>query len=150
MENKTKNHNSERANKKGQVSRLATILGMGGLNGSVSIAASTGLFKIQNAFVLAIIFIAGPGAIITALTFDGIMKERMLAALLASLIATIIVVFAAGIGAKAFSFLNINVLRFMGGIAVLTIGLIIMGFRINEKVPLWIIVIGLIIAGVWK
>ncbi len=154
MEDKTKNHTSERANngegKKGQINRLATILGIGGLNGSISIAALAGLFKIENAFMIAVLFIAGPGAILTALFFDGTMKERMLAALFAGLIATTLVVLAAGVGAKALAFFNLNILKFTGGIAILLIGLLIMGLKIPENIPLGVIFLGLIAGAIWR
>jgi len=154
MEDKTKNRMSERANtkknKKSQINSLATILGIGGLNGSISLAALAGLFKIENAFMLAVLFMAGPGAILTALFFDGTMKERMLAALFAGLIATIIVVLAAGVGTKALGFFNLDVLKIAGGIAVLLIGLLIMGVKINQNIPFGIIVLGLIAGAIWR
>lgn len=133
-----------------QVNRLATMLGLGGMNGCVSIAALAGLFRVENAFMLAVLFMAGPGAVITALLLDGTMKERMFAALFAGIIATIIVVLAAGIGSKAFNFLNLNILKIAGGIAVLTIGLIIMGLKIPNKIPLVIIGLGVIISLILK
>jgi hypothetical protein len=135
---------------KKQISKLATFLGMGGLNGTVPVAALAGLFKPENALMLAVLFMAGPGAILTALFFDGAMKERIIAALFAGLIATIIVVLAAGIGTKALSFFNLNILRIAGGIAILLIGLLIMGLKINENIPLGIIVLGLIAGAIWR
>jgi small neutral amino acid transporter SnatA (MarC family) len=147
MENKSKtNRNVISRN----ITRLAMILGMGALTGVISIAALSGLFILKNAFANAILFMAGPGAIITALTFEGQVKERMLAALLAGVIATILVVLAAGIGTKLLSVLNLNVLRITGGIAVLLIGLVIMGLQINDKIPMVIIGLGIILAGVWR
>lgn len=133
-----------------QVNKLTTMLGMGGITGAVSVAALTGLFKPENAFILAVLFIAGPGAIATALLIDGTMKERMLTAFLAGIIATIIVVFAAGIGVKALSFLNLNILKITGGIAVIFIGLIIMGIKIPDKTPLIIMGGGLITSLIWR
>ena len=130
--------------------KLAMILGMGAPTGVISIAALSGLFTLENAFTNAVLFMAGPGAIITALMFEGQVRERMLAALLAGVIATILVVLAAGLGTRALSFLNLNILRIAGGIAVLTIGLIIMGVQINDKVPLAIIILGMLIAGVFR
>jgi len=154
MENKSKNHTSEIANKtkskKSQIKSLATILGIGGLNGSISIAALTGLFRFENAFLIAVLFMAGPGAILTALFFEGSMKERMLAALLAGLIATTIVVLAAGVGPKALAFFNLNILKIAGGMAILLIGLLIMGLKINENIPLGIIILGLIAGAIWR
>jgi hypothetical protein len=94
---------------------------------------------------IAVLFLAGPGAIATALLFDGSMKERMFAALVAGLIATLIVVLAAGVGTSLISFLNLNILKLTGGLAVLLIGLIIMGIKIPEKIPLIIMIIGIIL-----
>ncbi|MAG48009.1 hypothetical protein CL617_05365 [archaeon] len=133
-----------------QVNKLATILGLGGMNGTVSIAALSGLFRPENAFILSILFMAGPGAIVTAFLLEGTIKQRMFAALLAGIIATIIVVLAAGIGTKALSFLNLNILKITGGIAVLVIGLIIMGIKIPDKAPLLIIGLGIIAGLIWR
>jgi hypothetical protein len=126
------------------------ILGMGALTGIISIAALSGLFTLKNAFANAILFMAGPGAIITALTFEGQVKERMFAALLAGIIATILVVLAAGIGTKLLSVLNLNILKIVGGLAVLVIGLIIMGLQINDKIPLAIVALGIIAGIIWR
>ncbi len=94
--------------------------------------------------MLSVIFLAGPGAIITAMFLDGVMKERILAALLAGIIATVIVIFAASIGAKALSFLDLDILKITGGFAVLLIGLTIMGLKIPNKIPMIIMIIGVI------
>lgn len=142
MKNKIKTRNGKLTN---QIRRLALILGMGGLTGIVSIASLAGLFKIENAFANSILFIAGPGAIITALTLEGEIKQRIFAALIACIIATIIIIIAAGIGTLALSFLNIGILKISGGIAVLIIGLIIMGIKIPDNTPIMIIIIGMIL-----
>lgn len=134
----------------GNTNKLAMVLGLGGLTGAVSMASLAGLFKPENAFMLAVLFMAGPGAIITAILLDGTAKERMFAALLAGVIATIIVILAAGVGTSLLSFLNLNVLKIAGGISVLIIGLIIMGFGINSNIPLAITVIGIILGVVLK
>ena len=133
-----------------QINKLAVILGLSGLNGHVSLAALSDLFRPENAFTLAVLFMAGPAAILTAALFEGTIRQRMFAALLAGVIATIIVVLAAGVGAKLLSFLNLGILKIAGGIAVLTIGLIIMGLRIPDKIPLIIIVLGLIMGIIWR
>jgi len=147
MENKSKT-NKKMISK--NTTRLAMILGMGALTGAISIASLSGLFTIENAFTNAILFIAGPGAIITAINFEGELKHRMLAAFLAGIIATMLVILAAGFGARALSFLNFNIFKIIGGIAILTIGLIIMGWHINEKIPFAIIIIGGIAAAIWR
>jgi len=135
---------------KKQINKLATILGLAGLNGSVSLAALSGLFRPENAFSLAVLFMAGPAAILTAVLLEGTVKERMFAALLAGIIATVIVILAAGIGPKLLEFVNLNVLKVIGGIAVLTIGLLIMGVKIPEKVPIVIMITGLVISLLWR
>jgi uncharacterized membrane protein YjjP (DUF1212 family) len=154
MKNKSKRSVSERKDlkegKSSQINRLAAMLGMGSLNGTISLAAISGLFKLENAFVLAVLFMAGPGAIITAFFLDGNMKERMFAALSAGLIATIIVILAAGIGTKALEFFNMDILRITGGVAILIIGLLIMGLKINENIPFAIILLGLIAGLIWR
>jgi hypothetical protein len=127
-----------------QVNKLAFILGAGGLNGAVSLAALSGLFRAENAFSLAVLFMAGPGAIMTAMLLDGAVKERLIAALLAGVIATIIVALAAGLGPELLKFTNLAVLKVIGGIAVLAIGLLIMGVRMPESVPTIIMIAGLL------
>ena len=134
----------------GQSKRLLTLLGAGGLTGHVSICALSGLFRPENALMLAVLFMAGPGAIVTAVFLDGAMKERILAALLAGVLATIIVILAAGIGAKALSFLNLDILKIFGGIAVVLIGLIIIGVKIPDKIPLIVIGLGIMVGGIFR
>jgi small neutral amino acid transporter SnatA (MarC family) len=100
--------------------------------------------------MLAVLFIAGPGAIITALLLDGTAKERMVTALSAGIIATIIVILAAGLGTKVLSFLNLNILKITGGIAIFGIGLMVMGLKIPDKIPLIIVVLGLVLSFIWR
>lgn len=126
------------------------MLGMGGLDGAVALAALSGLFTLENAFSLAVLFMAGPGAIITATLLGGPLKERMVAAFAAGIIATIIVVLAAGFGPKLLTFVNMNILKIIGGIAVVTIGLLIMGIKIPNNVPIVIMLIGLIAGVIWR
>lgn len=133
-----------------QMNKLATMLGMGAFTGAIPTAALTGFFKPENAFLIAVLFMAGPGAITTALLLDGNMKERIFSALLAGAIATIIVVFAAGIGTKALGFFNLNVLKIFGGIAVLVIGLLIMGVKINDKIPFIVMLSGIVLGGIFR
>jgi len=127
-----------------KINKLALVLGLGGMDGTVAIAALTGLFRYENAFSIAVLLMAGPGAILTAVLMDGTVRERMLAALIAGIIATLIVILAAGIGPKVLDFVNLNVLKIFGGIAILAIGLLIMGVNIPEKVPTMIMIVGLI------
>ena len=133
-----------------KINKLSLMLGMGGLDGVVALAALSGLFKLENAFSLAVLFMAGPAAIITATLLGGPIKERMVAALAAGIIATIIVVLAAGIGPKVLTFVNMNLLKIVGGIAVLVIGLLIMGIKIPSNVPMIIMLVGLIASVIWR
>jgi len=132
------------------ITKLATMLGMAGINGSVSLAALQGLFTLKNAPMLAILFMAGPGAILTACLLDGATKERILAALVAGALATIIVIFAAGIGPKLLNFVNLNIIKIFGGIAIFFIALMIAGIKIPEKIPFIILVAGIIGGIIWK
>ena len=137
-------------NKPNQINKLATILGMGGLCGAVPIAALAGLFKPENAFMLSVLFIAGPGSIVTAILLDGATKERMFAALLAGIIATIIVILAAGIGPQLLGFVNIQVIKIVGAIAIGVIALMIAGVKIPNNTPLIIIILGIIMGAIWR
>ncbi len=133
-----------------QNNRLTMILGMAGLNGTVALAALSGLFTLENALTNAVLFMAGPGAILTAALSDGTVRERMFAAVLAGVIATIIVVLAAALGPKLLGFLNMDVIKVMGGIAIGVIALIIMGVKIPEWVPLILMIAGVVIGAVWR
>jgi len=55
------------------------LLGMSSLDGSVSLAALSGLFKPENALLIAVLFLAGPGAIVCATLLEGNIKERVVA-----------------------------------------------------------------------
>jgi hypothetical protein len=140
----------EKTRRINQINQLSTILGLGAFTGSIPLAAISGFFKFENIFLIAVLFMAGPGAIATALLLDGNMKERILIAFLSGLIATLIVMLSAGIGVKILMFLNINILKIFGGISVLLIGLIIMGIKIPENIPLGIIILGVIVGGIFK
>lgn len=135
---------------KTQTKKLATVLSLGALNGAVPVAALSGMFKPENAVMLAIAFMAGPGAIITAILLDGSARERMFAALLAGIIATLLVILAAGIGPKLLSLLNLNTIRIAGGISILAVSLIIMGIKIPENSPIVIMILGIIAGAIWR
>ena len=125
---------------------MVGVLGAGGLNGNVALAALTGLFVPGNAFLIAILFMAGPGAILTAALFEGRIWERMFTALLAGVISTMIVILSAGFGPKLLVFVNLDILKIVGGLSVLVIGLLIMGIKIPEKVPLFMMIGGIILS----
>ncbi|HLD07304.1 MAG TPA: hypothetical protein VJC16_07295 [Candidatus Nanoarchaeia archaeon] len=133
-----------------QNNKLTILLSLAGLDGSVALAALSGLFKMQNVFSLAVLFMAGPAAILSAALFDGTIRERMFVALLAGVIATIIVVLAAGLGPKLLGFVNLSILKIVGGIAILTIGLLVMGIKIPEKLPTIIMIAGFVMSLLWK
>jgi hypothetical protein len=133
-----------------QISKLAMMLGLGGLDGAIALAALSGLFVMENIVEIAFLFMAGPGAIVTAILLEGKVKQRMLVALVAGLIATLIVILAAGIGPKLLDKLNVPVLKLVGGLSVVGIGLLIMGLKIPEKIPLVIMLSGLVISLIWK
>ena len=133
-----------------KTNELALILSLAGLDGSVALAALSGLFRLENALTIGIVFLAGPTAILTAALMGGPIKERMVAALLAGIISTIVVVLAAGLGPKLLEFMNVNVLKIIGGIAVLSIGIMIMGVKIPEKAPLIIMLVGVLLSVLWR
>ena len=144
MENKSK------TNKKNQLKRLAFILSLPAITGGISLAALAGLFRIENFPFLTFSFIIGPTGFITSLLLKGIFKERVLTALLAGLFATLMAILAAGFGTQLLSKLNIPLLRLVGGISVMIISLIIMGLKINDKIPLAIMAVGIVMSLIWK
>jgi len=130
--------------KRKEISKLTLLLGASGLDGSVVFAALAGLFRWENVLLIALLFMAGSGAILTASLIDGAPRERMLIALVSGIIATIIIVFSAGIGPVLISFLNVSVVRIFGGISIGMIGLIILGVKIPDTVPFGIMILGII------
>ena len=133
-----------------QIRKLATLLGMGALTGPVPIAAATGMFRVENVFLIAIVFMAGPGAMLTACLTEGEIRQRILVALISGIIATSIVMISAGFGPKLLDFVNLRVIQIAGGISVLLIGLLIMGIKIPERLPLLIMISGLAISLITK
>jgi len=134
---------------KSQITKLTTILGMSSIC-SVPLAALAGLFKPENAIMLAVALMAGPGAIVTSILLDGTAKQRMFTALLAGLIATCLVIFAAGAGPKLLNFVNLNIIKVFGGISVGAIALMIAGIKLPEKLPLVVITLGVVAGMVWR
>lgn len=129
---------------------LATILGFCSLDGTVIIAAMQGLFTIGNAPMIALVFMAGPVGISLATTIQGNTMQRMLTALLAGMIATCMVIIAAGVGPKLLSFLNLNVFKFFGAVSILIISLMVFGIKLPSKLPLMIIIFGAIMGVILK
>jgi hypothetical protein len=136
-------------NKK-QTIKLATILGIGSVTGTIAIAAASGLFRLNNVLMIAFAFIAGPGAIINSALLDGNTKERIISAIIAGLIATIFVTLSAGFGPKLLGSFNLNLIKIFGGLSIILIGLIIMGVKIPESSPILIMLFGLVIGGLLR
>lgn len=134
----------------GSLQSLTLMLGLGGLNGSIAIAAASGMFTLSNAPIIASLFMAGPGSLTLASLLDGTIKERIITALLAGIIATGMVIFAAGIGPKMLSFLNLHIIRIAAGVALGAIALLVAGINISEKIPWVIMIIGLLASILWR
>ena len=120
------------------------MLGLGGLNGSVALAAAGGFFTLSNAPAIAALFMAGPASLTLASLLDGTTKERMLTAVLAGIIATGLVTLAAGFGPKLLALVNLQILKITAGIALTAIALLIAGVNIPERTPVIIMVAGII------
>ena len=133
-----------------EITKLTTMLGLGGVNGTVALAALQGLFTVSNAPMLAVTLMAGPGAILTASMLDGAAKQRMFAALLAGVIATLIIILAAGLGPKFLSLVNLKIIKISGAIAIGFIALLILGIKIPENSPLAIMLVGLVAGIIWR
>jgi hypothetical protein len=127
-----------------QTKKLTMVLGIGGLNGSLAIAAIAGLFKFENVLLIGALFLAGPGAIVTAALIGGAVRERIMVALLAGLFSTLIVILAAGFGPMLLSKINIDVMKITGGIAIGIIALMVAGIKIPGNVPFVVIILGII------
>jgi len=133
-----------------QTWKLASILGITGLNGHAALAALSGLFTLENVPILAVALMAGPGAIITASLLQGTTRERMLIAMLAGVIATGMVTFAAGLGPGLFRFVNKDIIRIAGGISIALIAVMIIGVKMPQLTPLGVMLIGLVAAVIWR
>jgi hypothetical protein len=134
---------------KGQIKKLITLLSLSSL-GPVPVAAANGLFRMENAPMLAIALIAGPGAIITASLLHGSIKERALAALLSGVIATSIIILSAIVGPKLLGFVNFNLIKIFAGLSVGIIALMISGIKLPSNLPLVIIALGIIAGIIWR
>jgi len=137
------------------VTRLAPMVSMAAFNGHAALLAVAGMFKLELIPLLLVAFglLAGPGALSIAMLFDGPVLERTAAALVAGLLATAALIVAAGLGPKILGFLDLRMLKFFGGIAVILIGLLIMEVKIPAKASVIVMMIGLataIIGGLIK
>ena len=135
---------------KKQIIKLTTILAIGGINGAVAIAALAGLFRLENTFMLAFSFIAGPGSIITATLMDGEVKQRIIAALAAGIIATLIVMLAAGFGPRLLGLINLKIIKIAGAISIAIISLMIAGAKIPDNMPLAVMILGIMAGAIWR
>jgi hypothetical protein len=129
-----------------QGKKLTGILSLASIDGAVAIAAASGLFKPGNALMLAFCFLAGPAALLAAIMLDGGVRERMIAALFAGLIATIMIVVAAGFGPELLKFVDLRMIKIIGGLAVMVIGLLVMGIKIPSMVPAVMIIGGIMLS----
>jgi hypothetical protein len=129
---------------------LSIILGMAGMNGHIALMSARGLLTKKNIVLIATTFIAGPAAMISSALTDGSSKERILVALSAGLIATIIVIIAALLGPKLSNIANMEILKIVGGIAIMLVAFSILGLKIPGIIPTAIIILGMVFALVWR
>jgi hypothetical protein len=130
------------------IGRIMPVLSMPAFSGQIVMLATSGLFKLELAplLLIASVVIAGPGAFSIALLFDGTIAERMIAALVAGMIATILTMAVAGAGPRLLAFVDMRMLKLFGGFAVIIIGLMVAGLKIPSKAPLIVMFIGLVFA----
>ncbi len=114
------------------------------MDGVIPLLVLSGALTPENSFGVSISILAGPAALITAATVDGEIKIRVISALLAGLLATVAVVIAAVLGDKLETFLDVRVLRVFAAIALCTIALQIVGVNLPTKLPMIIVLIGIL------
>lgn len=123
---------------------------MPSFDGHVITLAGSGLLVLPMAPVFALTLLAGPGAILTAATLEGSLRERMITSIVAGIIATIILVLAAVVGTKLGVFVNFSILKLAGATAVLSIALLLFGAAIPQKTPLTVMALGIIASIIWR
>lgn len=126
--------------------KLSKVLSLPALDGNISLLVSSGVFTLKTAPLFAVSIIAGPSALVIAANLGGTMRENVFAALLAGLIAMGLIIFAAAIGSHLQNWVNMNVLQVFGGVALITIGLSLIGVKIPEELPVFLILVGFILA----
>ncbi|MBI2146479.1 hypothetical protein HYU22_04005 [Candidatus Woesearchaeota archaeon] len=136
--------------KKTTLKDLVTLLSMPSFDGHVITLAGSGLLVLPMAPVFALTLLAGPGAILTAATLEGSLRERMITSIVAGIIATIILVLAAVVGTKLGVFVNFSILKLAGATAVLSIALLLFGAAIPQKTPLTVMALGIIASIIWR
>jgi hypothetical protein len=130
--------------------KLAKLLSLPAIDGNISLLAASGLLTIKSAPIIALSLIAGPVSLIVASSLGGNAKENVIAGLFAGLIALSLVVMAALIGSQLDNIINLNILKVFGGIALIIIGMSIIGLKIPENIPMIIIGLGIIISLIIK
>lgn len=130
--------------------KLTMLMAGSAFDGTMITLAATGLLQIKTALSIAFPIIVGPASIILALTMGGTMKERMFASFISGLTATMIIVFAATLGTKLTEFIDLNILRILGGLVLFIISLTLFGFKIPERTIPVVLISGLILSIIWK
>ncbi|MFT4303508.1 MAG: hypothetical protein ACMXYG_03015 [Candidatus Woesearchaeota archaeon] len=128
--------------------QLTLMLCLPALTGAITIASMNGLLSMQHAITTGLTLLAGPGTLITAAMHEGNMSQRLAGAIIALGIASIATLVAAEFGILLIQIINEKIIRIAGGIAIIAIGLIIIGINIPEKLP--VIVMGLIVSFILK
>ena len=126
--------------------KLATLLSLPALDGHVFLLAGSGLLTPSLAPLYAFTLMVGPASLVTAMEVRGDMKEIIMTVLMAGIIATTAILIAAVIGSKATQILNFKILKIIGGLAIITIGLTIVGLKIPDKIPLILMVCGIVVS----
>ncbi len=135
---------------KKNITKLALLLGFGGFDGSIALAAVAGIFIMGNILLIAFLFMAGPASILTASLLEGNTRERAIVALLSGLLATSLIIVAASLGPILLTKFNLTILRTGGGIALIILAGIMMGLNISSKAPLVLMIITLCCGAIWR
>ncbi|MBI4144051.1 hypothetical protein HY486_02295 [Candidatus Woesearchaeota archaeon] len=126
--------------------RLVMLMSLAALNGTIPVISASGLLRLENVLLIALTIIAGPAAFITASMLNGSISERIVAASLAGLTATILTIIAAAVGFVLVRFLDISVLQVASGLSVVLVGMLMLGVRTNAKLPLLVIFLGVVLS----
>lgn len=129
---------------------LSIILGMAGMNGHIALISKSGMFTRKNIPLIALGFMAGPGAIAAAALMSNPMKERFIIGIASGILATIIITLAATIGPKIFDLINLTILKITGCLALMLVALSIVGLKIPSLSPLLVMLTGIIFAVIWR
>ncbi|PLW80228.1 hypothetical protein C0585_03690 [Candidatus Woesearchaeota archaeon] len=129
---------------------LTWLMSLAGTTGTISLFAVSGFLKFEN--LLAIVFptIVGPSVILAASMLEGTLKEKLLVALTAGLISTLVVMVCAALGTLITDNLNMSLLKIFGGISILSISLMMLNIKLPSSSPIIIIMLGFAISLLWK